>query len=125
MTYSCFCFAYPKASAIHPECFVKRNGSRDSPRGSSIHRAIRRGARGERILMIQHELVQLGRGLLRRIQTSLPTEERRTDARDESFHGAFLFMRSEEHTSELQSLMRIPYAVFCLKKKKKNNKHKK
>src|SRR3546814_10104464 len=31
--------------------------------------------------------------------------------------------RSEEHTSELQSLMRISYAVFCLKKKN-NNKHK-
>src|SRR3546814_2947213 len=30
--------------------------------------------------------------------------------------------RSEEHTSELQSLMRISYAVFCLKKKKKHNK---
>src|SRR3546814_7837726 len=29
-------------------------------------------------------------------------------------------MRSEEHTSELQSLMRISYAVFCLKKKNKN-----
>src|SRR3546814_9407860 len=29
--------------------------------------------------------------------------------------------RSEEHTSELQSLMRISYAVFCLKKKKENN----
>src|SRR3546814_2559412 len=29
------------------------------------------------------------------------------------------FFRSEEHTSELQSLMRISYAVFCLKKKKK------
>src|SRR3546814_10847841 len=29
-------------------------------------------------------------------------------------------MRSEEHTSELQSLMRISYAVFCLKKKKTN-----
>src|SRR3546814_9167066 len=28
------------------------------------------------------------------------------------------FVRSEEHTSELQSLMRISYAVFCLKKKK-------
>src|SRR3546814_8968297 len=28
------------------------------------------------------------------------------------------FFRSEEHTSELQSLMRIPYAVFCLKKNK-------
>src|SRR3546814_7145580 len=35
---------------------------------------------------------------------------------------AFVFaqvLRSEEHTSELQSLMRISYAVFCLKKKKK------
>src|SRR3546814_974486 len=34
-------------------------------------------------------------------------------------------VRSEEHTSELQSLMRISYAVFCLKKKKKiyMNKH--
>src|SRR3546814_8385253 len=32
-----------------------------------------------------------------------------------SFEGT---MRSEEHTSELQSLMRISYAVFCLKKKK-------
>src|SRR3546814_4524042 len=30
--------------------------------------------------------------------------------------------RSEEHTSELQSLMRISYAVFCLKKKKHTNK---
>src|SRR3546814_3940788 len=29
--------------------------------------------------------------------------------------------RSEEHTSELQSLMRISYAVFCLQKKKKND----
>src|SRR3546814_2896074 len=31
--------------------------------------------------------------------------------------------RSEEHTSELQSLMRNSYAVFCLKQKKKNKKH--
>src|SRR3546814_4335920 len=31
--------------------------------------------------------------------------------------------RSEEHTSELQSLMRISYAVFCLKKKTKRKKH--
>src|SRR3546814_3202587 len=31
-----------------------------------------------------------------------------------------LFLRSEEHTSELQSLMRISYAVFCLKKKNNN-----
>src|SRR3546814_3764433 len=32
--------------------------------------------------------------------------------------------RSEEHTSELQSLMRISYAVFCLKKKNNTHKHK-
>src|SRR3546814_5448036 len=32
--------------------------------------------------------------------------------------------RSEEHTSELQSLMRISYAVFCLKKKKSHNNNK-
>src|SRR3546814_15703215 len=34
--------------------------------------------------------------------------------------GSAVPARSEEHTSELQSLMRISYAVFCLKKKKKN-----
>src|SRR3546814_3735521 len=52
------------------------------------------------------------------------------DAVDEEFRGhmpspvtpAKAGARSEEHTSELQSLMRISYAVFCLKKKKKQNK---
>src|SRR3546814_6346584 len=34
-------------------------------------------------------------------------------------HDAGVLQRSEEHTSELQSLMRISYAVFCLKKKNK------
>src|SRR3546814_1830617 len=43
-------------------------------------------------------------------------------------HGAMLIEpteteRSEEHTSELQSLMRTSYAVFCLKKKKKKHTH--
>src|SRR3546814_2521543 len=47
-------------------------------------------------------------------------DERRGDQRDDRCLGA----RSEEHTSELQSLMRISYAVFCLKKQKhtRNNK---
>src|SRR3546814_2006556 len=35
-----------------------------------------------------------------------------------AFHITSIPFRSEEHTSELQSLMRISYAVFCLKKKK-------
>src|SRR3546814_9037910 len=42
---------------------------------------------------------------------------------DKEFAG-FAQGRSEEHTSELKSLMRISYAVFCLKKKKINNKPK-
>src|SRR3546814_2919835 len=44
----------------------------------------------------------------------------------ELLHQADLIVRSEEHTSELQSLMRISYAVFCLKKKRqtiKKNTH--
>src|SRR3546814_5222758 len=43
----------------------------------------------------------------------LRTDDRRVDSRP----------RSEEHTSELQSLMRISYAVFCLKKKKVTHTH--
>src|SRR3546814_21155838 len=39
------------------------------------------------------------------------------------FTPALKRIRSEEHTSELQSLMRISYAVFCLKKKKKTKNH--
>src|SRR3546814_7891998 len=52
-------------------------------------------------------------------------EQRRKDKADErgaeivGQHGHETRERSEEHTSELQSLMRISYAVFCLKKKKK------
>src|SRR3546814_5169440 len=39
------------------------------------------------------------------------------------FWSAMLGNRSEEHTSELQSLMRTSYAVFCLKKKQHRSKH--
>src|SRR3546814_3141914 len=40
---------------------------------------------------------------------------------DERFQRTAFYRRSEEHTSELQSLMRISYAVFCLKKKNNRN----
>src|SRR3546814_1560815 len=49
---------------------------------------------------------------------------RAVPARSLAFVLAFVLIglaRSEEHTSELQSLMRISYAVFCLKKKKNTN----
>src|SRR3546814_10306522 len=41
----------------------------------------------------------------------------------EAAHVIMEALRSEEHTSELQSLMRISYAVFCLKKKINNRRH--
>src|SRR3546814_6519094 len=44
--------------------------------------------------------------------------------REAVLHLAMLVQRSEEHTSELQSLMRISYAVFCLKKKKSKKQQK-
>src|SRR3546814_10508715 len=58
-----------------------------------------------RVLAVVHQLVSVDRLVL------LPV--RGVDAD--------LAERSEEHTSELQSLMRISYAVFCLKKKNKEN----
>src|SRR3546814_5521587 len=64
--------------------------------------------RGDAVFVVEHRLSpHLGwvRGQHRRDQRRV---EQRRDRR----------RRSEEHTSELQSLMRISYAVFCLKKKK-------
>src|SRR3546814_6544209 len=46
----------------------------------------------------------------------LPDIAQHTLEKSEGF--LLIFIRSEEHTSELQSLMRISYAVFCLKTKK-------
>src|SRR3546814_4856021 len=46
-----------------------------------------------------------------------PSSDRFLSPKD---HLCRVVARSEEHTSELQSLMRISYAVFCLKKKKQN-----
>src|SRR3546814_9973032 len=65
--------------------------------------------------------------LARRARTEIDRGDARFDARGISFVGAGADVvaqaageRSEEHTSELQSLMRISYAVFCLKKKTKH-----
>src|SRR3546814_3099662 len=52
----------------------------------------------------------------RRSEMAAAAAQQRLRESIESLAGGF---RSEEHTSELQSLMRISYAVFCLKKKKK------
>src|SRR3546814_1586428 len=51
-----------------------------------------------------------------RAMENLRPEGTATEQRFEKFPRPLAPMRSEEHTSELQSLMRISYAVFCLKK---------
>src|SRR3546814_1999268 len=59
------------------------------------------------------------RRIVRRPHLSRVDDEHR---RSRLYVGPFDIERSEEHTSELQSLMRISYAVFCLKKKKTTTK---
>src|SRR3546814_6642770 len=68
-------------------------------------------ADGSRLLALHGRCGPLGAGV------SLWFADRSEPARREAALKADL--RSEEHTSELQSLMRISYAVFCLKKKRK------
>src|SRR3546814_4350472 len=51
--------------------------------------------------------------------TSATTPPRSADSTAIETNASVTILRSEEHTSELQSLMRISYAVFCLKKKNK------
>src|SRR3546814_2049992 len=78
-----------------------------SHRHSAVHLAARRTGRARRAG-----------------QPLLPRQGRRADAQGFAAPGAALGdLRSEEHTSELQSLMRISYAVFCLKKKNQNYTH--
>src|SRR3546814_3564960 len=70
---------------------------------------------------------RLGVGLFRREKKKVMlTDAGRRASGDVSrafdvLDAAFSALRSEEHTSELQSLMRISYAVFCLKKKRNHN----
>src|SRR3546814_3755097 len=52
-----------------------------------------------------------------RLQVDQPFQDQVLEARLAIGREAHHLVRSEEHTSELQSLMRISYAVFCLKKK--------
>src|SRR3546814_4997529 len=67
-----------------------------------------------------------GRGKIPEPAEGADSAGRGDDGRGGGLTSAACGARSEEHTSELQSLMRISYAVFCLKKKKltaNNNQH--
>src|SRR3546814_4499383 len=86
--------------------------ARPGRRGQTRRRGRRSGAHPDRRRMPHHRVTERGAdGAVRRTHAGQGT---RTHRRPGQF-------RSEEHTSELQSLMRISYAVFCLKKKTESN----
>src|SRR3546814_1298657 len=82
----------------------------------------------ERMDSLTHARILLSNAaaILKRRKSDVDVDtQRMEDARsrlDEAI-AALDEVRSEEHTSELQSLMRISYAVFCLKKKTNNTKY--
>src|SRR3546814_13414891 len=73
---------------------------------------LRSGARGHRLFKVNADRLEK---LFRRHPRLVRADQQRQILR----HLTLFDRRSEEHTSELQSLMRISYAVFCLKKKNK------
>src|SRR3546814_4992143 len=84
-------------------------GKVEAHRGSGHVKRFGQGASGDTALARLHQQAERGEPMLMR-QSGQGT------------HGVCRFHgRSEEHTSELQSLMRISYAVFCLKKKNTTN----
>src|SRR3546814_10794967 len=88
-----------RTDTLFPYTTLFRSAVAGTGRAEPLHhqRAVRPGAAGARL----HRRAGAGRA-------DAGADGSRTPART----------RSEEHTSELQSLMRISYAVFCLKKKK-------
>src|SRR3546814_6433843 len=98
--------------------------------GSSLDRFIRRAVAcyvvkadcADRRCGIEEKGLQeilLGRKMVPPLSSSRPARTRLPTSSLRHIHGRENVVRSEEHTSELQSLMRHSYAVFCLKKKKK------
>src|SRR3546814_10380169 len=71
----------------------------------------------DQLVAHNHRVVDLADGLLDRALDAGAKREDREAQLDELGRVADTRIRSEEHTSELQSLMRLSYAVFCLQKK--------
>src|SRR3546814_3974289 len=114
--------------ACHADPLFRRPGARAVPggrvraadaerRGARSPSLCRRGAAGRRLSLCDRR----GRAA-RPVGGGDRADRRRRPVAARQRRGVVGGGRSEEHTSELQSLMRISYAVFCLKKKKKKTK---
>src|SRR3546814_4706984 len=107
------------------------NAVRTKKRFALACRAMGEGLRGlkkvdaDEIAEAQVRMQVICRTILRsgswRDRSAVPQQRRRRPRTP----GRLCLLRSEEHTSELQSLMRISYAVFCLKKKTQESRSKK
>src|SRR3546814_10083162 len=103
------------ARTATPQCPAHhhRHGGADPRRCAP---AARNGGSGSLMLPFSRVAIiglgLIGSSLARAIKAQMPTVR-------VTGHDASAEVRSEEHTSELQSLMRNSYAVFCLKKKKR------
>src|SRR3546814_9192671 len=89
---------------------ARRRRDRDGVRPDAVRsrpEGLRSGARGHRLFKVNADRLEK---LFRRHPRLVRADQQRQ-----------ILRRSEEHTSELQSLMRISYAVFCLKKKKQTH----
>src|SRR3546814_5370576 len=100
-----------------PSCYLAPGG--DAP---VVRQYVKRLVRDHRRL--RQRRVEIGRRQRRAVggryfgQLAQAVHRDQAAAREHRARPADRVLRSEEHTSELQSLMRISYAVFCLKKKK-------
>src|SRR3546814_9366253 len=102
----------PRGSVIIRFALLQRN-----PRGApellvALHLRLHELARGVGSAHVRHAAQPAG--------AVVPAAVRRYTAQHLEAGDLAGVLRSEEHTSELQSLMRLSYAVFCSKKKKKN-----
>src|SRR3546814_6019343 len=105
------------SSATRPSALRERQLVASGGPGPAIAAAQRRIPRADGVPPVFDPVVPDGGGdggLAR-----LRADPQPVDARPDRPGRGAAVLRSEEHTSELQSLMRLSYAVFCLKKKKK------
>src|SRR3546814_8221583 len=91
--------------AVSGTCLISFDRNRYSVMAKAVRRTVQVRAYADRIVV--------------RCDGEIVADHPRCFGRDRTIYDA----RSEEHTSELQSLMRISYAVFCLKKKKIHKTH--
>src|SRR3546814_2845124 len=103
---------FPHTTLFRSGPFAERE--KDGPRPAPCRH---HGDRAGRQLRDPHQVRRSARHRHLQLVLSLRPRPREGGALERLSRGAGT--RSEEHTSELQSLMRISYAVFCLKKKKK------